>query len=245
MLTTGVPGACARRIRYRCATTLVVAAVSLLASPLAAWGHVTIQPDEVEGGGFAVVTFRVPTEREDASTTLVRISLPDDEPIGSVLTKRVPGWKVTTEKRVLAEPIDMFGEQVDSVVSEITWTATGEGTTPGQYEDFDLSLGPLPKGGEMVFNVTQTYSGGETVKWNQVSIDDSIEPEHPAPVLRITTPGPSGAEQPEDGGDAATPRTVSTVADDSDHGGWTAVLALAVSGLALLMSLGALVRAGR
>ncbi|MDF9748725.1 hypothetical protein M2428_000155 [Arthrobacter sp. ES3-54] len=36
----------------------------------------------------------------------------------------MPGWKVTTATRHLDKPIEMFGEQLDTVVSEITWTAT-------------------------------------------------------------------------------------------------------------------------
>ena len=75
----------------------------------------------------------------------------------------------------------MFGEQLDTVVSDVTWTATTGGIPPRQFQDFDLSLGQLPESGELVFNALQTYSSGEKVNWNEVSADPSIEPEHPAP----------------------------------------------------------------
>src|SRR5687768_16730765 len=92
--------------------------VATMALPSMAWAHVTVQPGEVEGGGFSVVSFRVPTERDNATTTEVRVLLPEEQPVGSVRTRAVPGWEVTTKNRTLDEPIDMFGEEVDSVVSE-------------------------------------------------------------------------------------------------------------------------------
>ena len=211
-------------------------AVAVLLTPSAAWAHVTVQPGAVEGGGFSVVSFRVPTERDDASTTEVRVLLPREQPIGSVRTRPVPGWKVTTEDRTLDEPIDMFGEEVDSVVSEVTWTATGKGIAPGQFEDFDVSLGPLPDSGEMVFTAIQTYSSGEVVKWNEVAVDESVEPEHPAPVLTITAP--SGEE-----GTAETADVAETAAGDDDT--VETVVPLVLSGLALVVAAIALGLAGR
>jgi uncharacterized protein YcnI len=71
---------------------------------------VTVQPDTAEGGGFTVVSFRVPNERDNASTIRVPVTLPKDQPIGSVRTTPVPGWKVATTTRHLDQPIEMFGE---------------------------------------------------------------------------------------------------------------------------------------
>jgi methionine-rich copper-binding protein CopC/uncharacterized protein YcnI len=150
-----------------------------------------VQPGSAEGGGFSVVAFRVPNERDDASTTQLRVTLPKDQPLGSVQTTPMPGWKITTGTRHLDKPIEMFGERLDTVVSEVTWTATDGGIRPGQFQDFNLSLGQLPKSGELVFNVLQSYSGGEKVNWNEISADPSVEPEHPAPILSIT---PAAAE---------------------------------------------------
>ena len=159
-----------------------------LALPGAAQAHVTVQPGEAEGGGFSVISFRVPNERDDARSTRLRVTLPEDQPLGSVQTTPVPGWKVTTTTRELDEPIEMFGQQLDTVVSRITWTATDGGIRPGQFQDFDVSLGQLPESGELVFNALQTYSSGETVNWNEIAADPAAEPEHPAPVLTLTPP---------------------------------------------------------
>ncbi len=217
-----------------------------LALPGVAQAHVTVQ-GEAKGGGFAVVAFRVPNERDNASTTQLRVILPADHPIGSVQTTPVPGWKVTTATRKLDKPIEMFGEKLDSVVSRVTWTATSGGIKPGQFQDFDLSLGQLPESGELVFNALQTYSSGEKVNWNEVSADPSVEPEHPAPVLEIT---PAAAAKPAgttDTGNAsgagqqgAADAQTSTTADDASM-----ALPIALSGAALVLSLFAAVLAWR
>jgi uncharacterized protein YcnI len=180
-----------RRTLARVGTGIGATVAAILALPGVAQAHVTVQPGTAEGGGFSVVAFRVPNERDDASTTQVRVTLPKDQPIGYVSTTPVPGWKISTATRQLDKPIEIFGEQLDTVVSEVTWTATAGGIRPGQFEDFDLSLGPLPESGELVFNALQTYSSGEKVNWNEVSADPSVEPEHPAPTLTIT---PAAAE---------------------------------------------------
>jgi periplasmic copper chaperone A len=214
-------------------TAAVAAAVSL---PGAAQAHVTIQPPTAEGGGFSVVAIRVPNERDDASTTRVQVTLPEDQPLGSVSTTPIEGWSIKTATRKLDEPIEMFGQQLDEVVSKVTWTATAGGIRPGQFQDFDVSLGQLPESGEMVFQALQTYSSGEKVNWNQVSADESAEPEHPAPTLSIAAAGtqPSGTE--EAGDTDAQPAQDATAAASTDDGS-DSTLALAMSGAALVVSL--------
>jgi uncharacterized protein YcnI len=209
------------------------AVAAMLALPAVAQAHVTVQPGTAEGGGFSVVAFRVPNERDDASTTQLRVTLPKDQPIGSVQTTPVPGWKITTATRPLDKPIEMYGERLNTVVSEVTWTATDGGIRPGQFQDFNLSLGQLPESGTLVFNTLQTYSSGEKVNWNEVSADPSVEPEHPAPILTIA---PAKAE----GGSTGTV----TSAVQSDTGSYS-TLALILSGAALVLSLVAAVLAWR
>ena len=221
---------------------IVVAAI--LAMPVLAQAHVTVQPETAEAGGFSVVTFRVPNERDDASTTQVRVTLPKDQPIGSVQTTPVAGWKITTATRQLDKPIEMFGEQLDTVISEVTWTATDGGIRPSQFQDFAVSLGQLPESGELVFNTLQTYSSGEKVNWNQVSTYPSVEPEHPAPILRIT-PGVAehGSAPTDTGGQAGQDEQVPSAAQGDTV--FDSTLPLVVSGLALALSLVAVVLAWR
>lgn len=233
---------------------LVVAGTALVVLPSVASAHVDVHPDEAPGGSFSVISFRVPNERDDASTTKLRVQLPVDQPLASVRTTPMPGWTIATKDRALEEPIDFFGSKVSSVVSEVTWTATGRGLSPGQFQDFPVSLGQLPESGEMVFRAVQTYSSGEVVKWNEVSVDDSVEPEHPAPVLSLT----SGGDDAHDEGVAATTEpsedpsvtsveASSTEADSeaaSDDGS-SSGLATGLSVAALLVALGALAMAWR
>ena len=232
-----------RRTLARVGIGIGATVAAILALPGVAQAHVTVQPGTAEGGGFSVVAFRVPNERDDASTTQVRVTLPNDKPIGSVQTTPVPGWKITTATRQLDKPIEMFGEQLDTVVSEVTWTATSGGIRPGQFQDFDLSLGQLPESGELVFNALQTYSSGEKVNWNEVSADPSVEPEHPAPTLTIT---PAAAEngsgstgQESQGQDGQV-----TPAAQSDPG-TDLTLPIVLSGTAVGLSLVAVVLAWR
>jgi uncharacterized protein YcnI len=193
------------------ASAVVVAAVAL---PGTAQAHVTVQPGSAEGGSFSVVAFRVPNERDDASTTRLRVVLPTSRPIGSVQTTPVPGWSVSTTTRHLSQPIDMFGQKLDTVVSQVTWTATNGGIKPGQFQDFDLSLGVLPGSGQLQFKALQTYSSGEQVNWNEVSTDPSVEPEHPAPTLTLTAAAPEGSATHSAAGADATQGADTTGSSD-------------------------------
>lgn len=199
-----------RRTTTRIALALTAAGAAVVALPLAAQAHVEIQPGAVPGGDFSVVAFRVPNERDNASTTKLQVILPQNHPLGSVQTTPMPGWKVQTTTRKLAKPIEMFGAKLDRVVSRVTWTATQGGLRPGQFQDFELSLGQLPKSGTLTFTAIQTYSSGEQVRWNEVSADGAAEPEHPAPTLQIT---PAKAADEADGGSATS--TEQTSADSS------------------------------
>jgi uncharacterized protein YcnI len=223
---------------------LLTAAVgtALLASTVPASAHVTIQPGSLEGGDFSVVAVRVPNERDDASTTRLRVILPDDQPLGSVQTTPLPGWRVTTAQRKLDQPLDFFGAKLTSVVSEVTWTATAGGVRPGQFQDFPLSLGQLPESGDLVFKAVQTYSNGEKVAWNQEAVDDAAEPEHPAPVLTVTAPGtgPTAIDAADAGNQTSVaPAETPAAAADSDGDSGSA-LPIGLSAAALVVALGAL-----
>jgi hypothetical protein len=74
--------------------------------------------------------------------------------------------------------------------SVVDWKATAGGLKPGEYGEFQLSVGPLPKADSMTFKALQTYSNVETVSWIEVPAAGSTdEPEHPAPTLKLATAG--------------------------------------------------------
>jgi uncharacterized protein YcnI len=159
--------------------------VFALAAPASA--HVTVNPQEATQGGFTRVAFRVPTESDSASTTKVEVNLPTDAPIASVSTMPVNGWTAVVERRKLDKPVDLHGSQVTEVASKITWTAApGAVIKPGQFQEFPISLGPLPDTDRIVFKALQTYSDGTVVRWiEEPPAAGGTEPEKPAPVLAL------------------------------------------------------------
>jgi len=214
-----------------------VAAAFTLALAVPAAAHVTVNPDTAAQGGYAKVTFRVPNESDDTNTTKVEVNLPTDTPFASVSLKPVAGWTMVAQKSKLAKPIEAHGSQISEAVSKITWTAVGDAAIkPGQFQEFDVSLGPLPTVDQVVFKALQTYSDGTIVRWIDEPTTDGTEPEKPAPVLKLTKAAAEGAVAPA----AAPGPSVAAVADDDDddsEGGaaWTGVagIVLGLAGLVL------------
>jgi uncharacterized protein YcnI len=179
--------------------------VAVLGVAGVAHAHVTIDPTSASQGGYARIALRVPTESDTASTTKVEVQLPPDQPIASVATMPVPGWTAATTTTKLGTPVKTDdGDTVTDVVATITWTANSADTAikPGQFLEFPVSLGPLPKTDKLVFKTVQTYSDGTVVRWIDDTVEGQPEPEHPAPVLRLaaggdtgTSPGPTVAVQ--------------------------------------------------
>jgi uncharacterized protein YcnI len=162
--------------------------VAVFGFAAAAQAHVTIDPNQATQGGYARIAFRVPTESDTASTTKVDVFLPTVHPVASVSTMPVPGWTVHVTTSKLATPlVDDDGNQVTEAVSQITWTASPDGAIrPGQFQEFPVSLGPLPKTDQLVFKALQTYSDGTVVRWIDLTTPGQAEPEHPAPVLALS-----------------------------------------------------------
>lgn len=167
------------------ASALVGAAVTVLAAQVAA-AHVTVNPSQASQGGYAKLAFRAPTESATASTTSLEVDLPTDHPILSVLTQPVPGWTAHVVKTKLATPLAGEDGQVTEAVSSITWT--GGSIPPGQFQEFNVSVGPLPKDTDkLVFKALQTYSDGTVVRWIDLPTTAVPKPEHPAPTLTLTS----------------------------------------------------------
>ncbi|SCL52794.1 Uncharacterized protein YcnI [Micromonospora citrea] len=201
----------------------VATAVLGFAAPASA--HVTVDPQEATQGGYGRFAFRVPNESDTAATTKVEVVLPENAPVGSVSTMPVPGWTVVVEKRKVDPPVEVHGSQLTEVVAKLTWTATGDaGVKPGQFQEFPVSMGPLPTVDTMVFKTLQTYSDGNVQRWIEAPTPGGEEPESPAPVLTLTAASPSAAPT----GGAATARADD---DDDDAEGDGLATGLGVAGL--------------
>ncbi|MBQ1018024.1 YcnI family protein [Micromonospora sp. D93] len=205
------------------AFTAAATAVLGFAGPASA--HVTVNPKEATQGGYARVAFRVPNESDTASTTKLEVVLPENAPVGSVSTMPIPGWTVTTEKRKVDPPIEVHGSQLTEAVSKITWTASGDAAVkPGQFQEFPVSLGPLPQVESMVFKTLQTYSDGNISRWIDEPAPGAEEPEHPAPVLALAAAAaPAGSPAPS--------AAVASPDDDDDDDGNGLAVGLGVAGL--------------
>jgi periplasmic copper chaperone A len=155
--------------------------------------HVTVNPKEATQGGYAKLAFRVPNEKDNASTTKLEVVIPIDRaPIASVSTRPVPGWTATVEKTRLTTPLKVHDSEVTEVVSKITWTAAeGSAVAPSTFQEFEVSAGPLPEVDQIVFKALQTYSDGDVVRW----IDEGAEADKPAPILKLTKAAAAAATQ--------------------------------------------------
>ncbi|WP_328720632.1 YcnI family protein [Streptomyces sp. NBC_00247] len=173
--------------RIAVAGGIAATTVLLLAGPASA--HVSVQPQgEAAKGGYATINFKVPNERDDASTVKLEVSFPTDHPLSSVSPQAVPGWKIDVTKATLAKPLDVHGKKVTEAVSKVTWTADASAAIkPGFFQQFPLSVGQLPEDADqLVFKALQTYSSKEVVRWIEETPASGEEPDNPAPVLTLT-----------------------------------------------------------
>ncbi|MFF4080613.1 YcnI family protein [Streptomyces sp. NPDC001777] len=207
--------------RIALAGGIAASAVLVLAGTASA--HVSVQPQgEAAKGGYATVNFKVPNERDDASTIKVEVNFPADHPLASVMPQAVPGWNVEVTRSKLAKPLEMHGQKINEAVSKVTWTAEGakdeRGIRPGAFQQFPLSLGQLPEDSDqLVFKAIQTYDNKEVVRWIEEQKEGADEPESPAPVLALTeaAEGGHGAAAGSENTDRAADKETAAASDTS------------------------------
>lgn len=177
--------------------------ITIGAAPVAS-AHVQVSGTDATPGGYGLLTFRVPTESDTASTTEVIINFPRDTPIVSVSVAPVPGWKATVHTARLDKPVKTDDGPIDEYVTKVDWKADSAHTAikPGQFGLFNLSAGPLPRTSKITFPTDQHYSNGTVVAWDQVATG-TVEPDHPAPALQLrsgqASPGPAASESANPG----------------------------------------------
>ena len=183
-------------MRKLIAPALVAVGLVVFASP--ALAHVSVNPSQVSEGSYAKLTFRVPNESGTSGTVTVEVTLPQDTPLLYVSNKPLPGWTATVTEQPLPAPVTVEGTTLTKAPRTVTWQAQpGTRIDPGQYQDFDISVGPLPAAGSVPLPAVQTYSDGTVVHWDQPTPAGGAEPEHPAPALVVTAAGgTAGATDP-------------------------------------------------
>lgn len=193
----------------------VAALVLSSAAPAAA--HVTVQPAEAEQGSYTKLAFRAPNESDTAATIKLEVELPAE--IESARTKPVPGWTATVEGR------------------RIRWE--GGRIEPGQFHEFEISVGPLPKVKQVVFEATQTYEDGLVVRWADPVVEGEEEPEHPVPTLTLVHGADHAAEEVD-----AKP-IASVDEDEVDMAKSYGILGMALGAIGVIFGVGSLAISGR
>lgn len=214
------------RTLSRMLAVIALSALGMLTAVLPASAHVTVHGDGAEQGGYALLTFRVPTESATASTTKLQVKFPSDTPIQSVSVQPRRGWSVTVTTATLDQPITTRNGSITEATSEITWTADtpDDAIKPGEFDQFLVSAGPLPDVSTLRFPAIQTYSDGTVVSWNETAAaGGTARPEHPAPTLELAS------------SDAVSP----AVADSTGSGHGTALTLSIVATVLAAAALGA------
>lgn len=220
----------------RAVAVVVLALLALTVGMASASAHVTVNSPGATQGGYAVITFRVPSESAAATTTAVTIQAPAETPLASARIKPIPGWTHTTTMQTLDKPVTIAGREIIQAIATITWTADdGIGLRSDEFQEFQISTGPLPETDTIVFKAVQTYSDGTRVDWIEQPVPGSTtEPEHPAPTLALA-PATAGGS---DDGDAAPTASVDAGASTGDDSG-SATLGIVAMVVAIAALLGA------
>lgn len=224
-----------RLVASRLSVGLAAAALPVVLIAGTASAHVTVDAPGATQGGFAKLTFRVPNETVKTDTTKVQVFFPESQPLAAVSVQPLPGWSYRVKTTKLDQPISSDDGSVTEAVSQITWTADSKATAikPGEFDEFNVSAGPLPDSPTMVFKTLQTYSDGSVVRWIESSDAGGEEPEHPAPTLTLAAADASASADT-----VTTAAAADTSGGDSDSSG-RATVALILSIVALLVGIGA------
>jgi uncharacterized protein YcnI len=146
------------------AVALGAAALLGLATAVPAFAHAEISPPVTVAKQLQLFTLAVPTEKENATTTTIELTLPSGFGIDSFVPS--PGWK---------REVQQTGSGESAVIQKVTWTG---GHVPTE-EDSVFQFLASPAGAKTyTFDVRQTYSDGSIVDWSGPESSDT-----PAPVV--------------------------------------------------------------
>ncbi|CAM3611664.1 YcnI family protein [Kibdelosporangium persicum] len=232
----------------------VAAGAVVLAGGGVASAHVTANVTEpAKKGGYSKITFRVPNEDNTQGTIKLTLVFPKDTPLTGARPKPVPGWTSEVKKVALDKPVKgSHGAEIKEAIDTITWTAQpGTRINPGEFQEFDVSAGPLPDTDQLVIPAIQTYDGAKgDVKWDAPPTTGA-EPEHPAPVVKLVAAGTGedahgSAGTQADVKPAATDTNTEAASAGTDNTArWLGGIGLVVGALGLGLGLGATLRAKR
>jgi uncharacterized protein len=154
-------------MRHRFALGALVA-LAALAFTASAFAHARISPAVGLAKQLQLFTLTVPTERENALTSTIELTLPAGFSIDSFVPS--PGWTRSVQQQ---------GSGEEAVIQKVRW----DGGKVPTGEDATFSFVALPAAAKTyTFSVKQTYTDGAVVDWNGSESSDS-----PAPTLKAAT----------------------------------------------------------
>jgi uncharacterized protein YcnI len=151
-------------MRHRLALGALVALGALTFSA-SAFAHARVSPPVALSKQLQLFTLAVPTEKENAQTTTVELTLPTGFSIDSFVPS--PGWK---------RNVQQTGSGDSAVIQQVTWS--GGSVPTGEDSTFSFLAAPAASK-TYTFSVKQTYSDGSVVQWNGPESSDA-----PAPTVK-------------------------------------------------------------
>jgi uncharacterized protein YcnI len=145
-------------------TAVLATLIGLLALATPAQARVSIVPGAVSGGGTETFAFRLANERTDTNSNRLELTFPQEPLIAYAEVAPVSGWTATITPRKLATPVQAGDKTISEVVGSIV--LEGGSVGPRQFDQFLITLGPLPNDGKLAFEAIQTYTNGRTETWS-------------------------------------------------------------------------------
>jgi uncharacterized protein YcnI len=158
----GVPSP-GRGARLVIALGLAAGLALIFSAPASA--HARVSPAVSLSGQLQLYSLAVPTEKDNATTTKVVLSVPTGFSIDSFVA--APGWR---------RSVQQSGSGDSAVVTQVSWTG---GKTPTGEDSLFQFLAQPASSTTYTFKVQQTYSDGSIVNWNGPESGES-----PAPTIQ-------------------------------------------------------------
>ena len=149
--------------------TLVLALLIVLGVPAVALAHARVSPAVSVSGELQLYSLAVPTEKSNATTTKIVLTVPNGFGIDSFVPPPA-GW---------TQNVKSSGSGDDAIVQQVTWTG---GRTPTGEDSMFQFLAQPAKPGTYTFHVQQTYSDGSIVNWSGPESSAA-----PAPTIEAAT----------------------------------------------------------
>ena len=145
-----------------CVAVLLIAGGGALALAGSAFAHAIVGPAVVVSKKGQFFTLAVPTEKENAATTKVELTLPSGFSIDSFAP--AAGWKRQAQTT---------GTGANTVIQKVTWTG---GNVPTEEDAVFQFLASTDAAKTYSFTVRQTYSDGTVVDWSGPESSDTPSP---------------------------------------------------------------------